>query len=382
MKILQLGKFYPVRGGVEKVMYDLMLGLSERGVDCDMLCALEKGGSLVTTINAHARLIGRHTWMKVAATMISPAMIFSLRKICREYDIIHVHHPDPMACLALLLSGYKGKVVLHWHSDIEKQKTLLKLYRPLQEWLLRRADLIVGTTPVYTAESPCLVRVQHKIVCLPIGVDPIVPEPGKVDALKKTYPGKKIIFSLGRLVAYKGYRWLVEAARYLDDSYVVLIGGAGPLLWELLAYIEIWGLEDKVKLLGRISDEDLPAYYGASTLFCLSSVQKTEAFGIVQIEAMSCGKPVVATRIPHSGVSWVNEQGVSGLNVAPKNAKELAEAIMKIAGEEETYRTFAAGAEKRYRDMFTKDKMINNVLDIYNKLWMKQELSQREQQIP
>lgn len=382
MKILQLGKFYPVRGGVEKVMYDLMSGLSERGVDCDMLCALEKGGSQVTTINAHARLIGCHTWMKVAATMISPAMIFSLRKICREYDIIHVHHPDPMACLALLLSGYKGKVVLHWHSDIEKQKTLLKLYRPLQEWLLRRADLIVGTTPVYTAESPCLVRVQHKIVCLPIGVDPIVPEPGKVDALKKTYPGKKIIFSLGRLVAYKGYRWLVEAARYLDDSYVVLIGGAGPLLWELLAYIEIWGLEDKVKLLGRISDEDLPAYYGASTLFCLSSVQKTEAFGIVQIEAMSCGKPVVATRIPHSGVSWVNEQGVSGLNVAPKNAKELAEAIMKIAGEEETYRTFAAGAEKRYRDMFTKDKMINNVLDIYNKLWMKQELSQREQQIP
>ena len=136
LKILQLGKFYPVRGGVEKVMYDLMTGLSERGVDCDMLCALSQGGSRTIAINAHACLIGCRTWMKVAATMISPAMIFSLRKRCGEYDIIHVHHPDPMACLALFLSGYRGKVVLHWHADIEKQKMLLELYRPLQEWLL------------------------------------------------------------------------------------------------------------------------------------------------------------------------------------------------------------------------------------------------------
>mgnify|MGYP000783898341 CR=1 FL=1 len=178
MKILQLGKFHPVRGGVEKVMYDLMTGLSERGVDCDMLCALSQGGSRTIPVNAHARLIGCRTWAKVAATMISPAMIFSLRKRCGEYDIIHVHHPDPMACLALFLSGYRGKVVLHWHSDIEKQKTLLRLYRPLQEWLLGRADLIVGTTPVYTAESPCLVRVRHKTACLPIGVDPVVPAEG------------------------------------------------------------------------------------------------------------------------------------------------------------------------------------------------------------
>lgn len=371
MRILQLGKFYPLCGGVEKVMYDLMQGLSERGVDCDMMCALSKGGSQVKVINEHARLIGCRTLIKVAATMISPAMIFSLRKKCSEYDIIHVHHPDPMACLALFLSGYKGKVVLHWHADIGKQKVLLKLYRPLQEWLLRRADLIVGTTPVYTAESPCLVRVQHKIACLPIGVAPVVTDPEMANALKRKYPGKKIIFSLGRLVHYKGYRHLIEAAHYLGDDYVVLIGGYGPLIYDLLAETETWGVMDKVKLLGRIPDEDLPAYYGACTLFCLSSVQKTEAFGIVQIEAMSCGKPIVATSIPHSGVSWVNEHGVSGLNVAPEDARGLADAIMAIADDDQTYRKFSAGAEKRYQDMFSKDKMINNVLTIYNKLWMK-----------
>lgn len=352
-------------------MYDLMLGLSTRGVDCDMLCALSRGGSQVVDINAHARLIDCHTWMKVAATMISPAMIFSLRRRCGEYDIIHVHHPDPMACLALFLSGYKGKVVLHWHADVEKQKMLLKLYRPLQEWLLKRADVIVGTTPVYLAESPFLTRVQPKVKCLPIGIEPVPACPERTGELLGRYPEKKIIFALGRLVEYKGYRYLIEATRYLGDDYVVLIGGEGVLKEELQNEIVTLGAEEKVKLLGRIPDEELPAYYNACTLFCLSSIQKTEAFGIVQIEAMSCGKPVVATRIPHSGVAWVNEHGVSGLNVMPRDAKALADAIRTIAGDELAYRKFSAGAEKRYRDMFTKDKMINNVLDIYNKLWMK-----------
>jgi hypothetical protein len=73
-----------------------------------------------------------------------------------EYDIIHVHHPDPMAALALFCSGYKGRVVLHWHSDILKQKVLLKFYMPLQRWLLKRAEVLVGTTPIYVKESPLL----------------------------------------------------------------------------------------------------------------------------------------------------------------------------------------------------------------------------------
>ena len=112
----------------------------------------------------------------------------------------------------------------------------------------------------------------------------------RVAAIREKYPCKKIVFSLGRLVAYKGYEYLIEAARFLDDDYVLLIGGTGPLKAELDEKIKMLGLEGKVVLLGRVSDEDLPAYYGACELFCLSSVQKTEAFGIVQIEAMSCGK--------------------------------------------------------------------------------------------
>lgn len=365
LKVLQLGKFYPIRGGVEKVAYDLMIGLSEQNVYCDMMCAALQGGNRIIPVNDHAKIICCHTWLKAAATMISPAMIFALRKIQKQYDIIHVHHPDPMACLALFLSGYKGKVILHWHSDIQKQKTLLKLYQPLQEWLLRRACLVVGTTPVYLSESPFLQKVQRKTVCLPIGVEPMKPIPEKAEAIRRKYNGKKIVFSLGRLVAYKGYHFLVAAATFLKDNFVVLIGGTGALKDELQKEINELGLQKNVELLGRISDEDLPAYYGACDVFCLSSVQKTEAFGIVQIEAMSCGKPIVATNIPQSGVSWVNKNGISGLNVTPGNARELAKAIEEVTKDKTVYQHYATGVTNRYKELFTKEKMIEKCLNIY-----------------
>lgn len=371
MRILQLGKFYPVFGGVEKVMFDLMKGLSERQVDCDMLCASAEEEACMIEINEHAHLIGCHTWVKAYATMISPSMIMTLKKKCNEYDIIHVHHPDPMACLALFLSGYKGKVVLHWHADIEKQKVLLQFYRPLQEWLLKRADLIVGTTPTYLTESPHLKQVQAKTMHLPIGIEPVCPDAKKVEAIRKRYEGKKIIFALGRLVAYKGFENLIRAAVHLSDDYMVLIGGDGPLMYKLLSEVETWGLQEKVALLGRVQDEDLPSYYGACDIFCLPSVQKTEAFGIVQIEAMSCGKPVVATNIKGSGVAWVNMHGFSGRNVPVREPQALAEAIMEIAGDEETYHTYSRNAEARYRQAFTSEQMIDNVLKIYNELWKK-----------
>ena len=365
LKILQLGKFYPIRGGIEKVAYDLTVGLSEQHTDCDMMCAAIQGGNRIIPINEHARIICCHTWMKAAATMISPAMVFILRKMQRQYDIIHVHHPDPMACLALFLSGYKGRVILHWHSDILKQQFLLKLYKPLQQWLIRRADLIIGTSPVYLAESPFLQKVQEKTVCLPIGIAPVKQDLKKTEEIRERYRGKKIVFSLGRLVPYKGYRYLINAAKYLDESYVILIGGTGPLKDDLQKEIEEQNLSEKVFLAGRISDEELSGYYGACDVFCLSSIQKTEAFGIVQIEAMSCGKPVIATNIPHSGVAWVNAHGISGLNVNPEDAHRLAEAIKAVTEDEAAYKRYSEGAASRYRELFTKEKMISKCLNIY-----------------
>ncbi|MGN0231012.1 MAG: glycosyltransferase [Muribaculaceae bacterium] len=366
MKILQVGKFYPIVGGVEKVMYNLMLGLAERGVECDMLCAASSGGSRTIEVAPRARVIACRTLAKVAATMISPSLVATMRRIAANYDIVHIHHPDPAACLALMCSGYKGRVVLHWHSDIVKQRRLLKLYAPLQNWMLHRADLIVGTSPVYLAESPHLQDVRHKTRCLPIGVAPIVPDAAKAAAIRAQYPGKKIVFSLGRLVPYKGFKYLIRAAKHLGDDYVVLIGGCGMLHDDLQREIAENGVGNRVKLLGYVSDADLPNFYEACTLFCLPSVQRTEAFGIVQIEAMSCARPIVATRIPGSGVSWVNQHGKSGLNVDPRDPKGLADAIKAVTNDQTTYNRYSQGALERYRSVFTLDHMIENCLLYYD----------------
>lgn len=424
MKILQLGKFYPVLGGVEKVMFDLTVGLSEtgfseeglsetgfsevgfsevglskvglskvgfsevglskeglseaglskeglseEGVECDMMCAASDGrrrrGTEVIRLNPHGRILCHRTLIEAAKTMIAPSMVTRLRRIAKDYDIIHIHHPDPMAAMALRLSGYKGKVVLHWHSDILSQKALLRFYLPIQNWLIKRADTIVGTTPVYLAESPYLQGVQKKCRCIPIGIEPVISDSAREQEIRNEYSGRRLIFSLGRLVEYKGYRYLIEAAKYLDDSFMILIGGGGPLRESLQREIDELGVGRRVKLLGKVPQEDLASYYGACELFCMSSVMKTEAFGIVQIEAMSAGRPVVATKIPESGVSWVNEDGVSGINVAPRDSKAIAEAILTITDNEATWKKFSAGAAKRFAENFTKEKMISRCLNIY-----------------
>lgn len=368
MKVLQLGKFYPIRGGVEKVMWDLTRGLSASGIECDMLCACFKGdmpdGGIIR-FNDKGRVICVRALKKVAATMLSPAMISWLRKHCREYDIIHVHHPDPMAALALRLSGFRGRVFLHWHSDILKQRFLLTFYRPLQSWLIRRAECIIGTTPIYVKESPFLQKVQDKITYVPIGVEPVEYDSEAVARLRARYPGKRIVFSLGRLVGYKGYEHLVDAAALLPDDYVVAIGGDGPLHDSLAAQIGRLGLAGKVLLLGYLDDEEAHNWFAACDIYVMSSVWKTEAFGIVQIEAMSCGKPVVATRIPGSGVSWVNEHGISGLNVTPGDAGGLADAILQITLNNCNFASYSGNARQRYIDNFTFDKMIQNVINIY-----------------
>ena len=366
MKILQLGKFYPIRGGVEKVMWDLTRGLSERGTDCDMLCAeLGIREPHIIQMNSHGRVVCLPAKTKKAGTMIAPKMIGWLRRHRNEYDIVHIHHPDPMACLALRLSGYKGRVIVHWHSDIVSQRFFLAFYRPLQRWLLRRCDTVVGTTPVYLRESPDLRKFQDKTLAVPIGIDPVLPDAGKVASFRARYPGKKIVLSLGRMIPYKGYAYLIGAMSYLPDDYVLVLAGQGPQKEALEKLAKEQGNEKRIIFTGYVEDDDVPTLFGACDVFVLSSMMKTEAFGIVQLEAFSCGRPVVATRIPESGVSWVNEDGVSGINVPVCDAAAIAGAVEKICGGQ--WQRYSDGARARYGRLFRFEMMIEKIEELYEK---------------
>lgn len=367
MKILHIGKYWPMKGGMETVINDITRHFSGKGHQCDMLCVATKEPGIYT-INENCKIISVPAYCNVAKTALSSQMITTLRKIANNYDVIHIHCPNPIGNVALLLANFKGKVIVHWHSDIIKQKHLLRLYEPLQNLMLKKANIIIGTSDAYLEGSPCLRNVIEKTHSCPIGVTQVEPKENDVQCIKSRYNNRKIILSVGRLTEYKGHKYLIEAAKYLNDEYIILIAGIGSLQTQLEKQIISEKLQNKVILLGKLSDAELHNHYGACDVFCLSSIWKSEAFGVVQIEAMSCGKPVVATNIEGSGVPWVNKHGYSGLNVPPMDSVAIANAIKEITIDESLYRGYSQNALLRYQKLFTKEKMLARCEEIYNVL--------------
>jgi rhamnosyl/mannosyltransferase len=312
----------------------------------------------------------------IFATSIAPSFITKLISLKGDYDVLHVHFPNPMAALALYFIRPSNKIVVHWHSDIIRQRKIYTLFRPLEKWVLKRADKIIGTSEKYIYGSKALRNFLHKTTVVPLGIstDRFADNPVKDHALKTRFGTKKIVFSLGRLVYYKGFEQLVEAAKYLDDNTVVLIGGDGELRKKLEALIVQSRLENKVKLLGRIPDDEIASYYQACDVFCLPSTQRSEAFGVVQLEAMYFGKPIIATEIPGSGVSWVNQHNITGLNVPANNAYALSQAINNVLGNPQLATTFGINAKKRFHDVFTRTEMVHSIAEIYKRLLAPEEV--------
>lgn len=363
---MQLAKFYPpFNGGIETTVRDISNGLAQRGWQVEVLCsntkwrtAREPGPIAVTRV---ASLI------QIASTSISPMLVPWLARRQSEQDVIHVHLPNPMANLALWLTRPRAKIVLHWHSDIVKQKRLLKLYEPLQTWLLERADAIFATSSMYAESSPWLHAYMDKTHVAPSCVeDPLqitTSEQRRLAAtrVREAWPNKRIVFALGRMTYYKGFDVLIEAARRLPEDVVVLIGGDGELLELLRQQVSDSGLKNRVHLLGHVSGEDLPGYFEAAEVFCLPSLVRSEAFGLVMVEAMGYGKPVVATDIEGSGVPWVNLQGESGLNAKPGDPVSLANCICSVLDDPELSDRLGSGGRRRFESLFTLDKMLDVV---------------------
>jgi len=366
-RVLQLGKFYPPDlGGIETAIFNITEELNQRGIKCDVLCSNSKMEYQEDVINGYV-VYRTKSFGKIASTSITPQMIFKLREIIHKYDLIHVHHPDPMANLALFLTELKGKkILLHYHADIIRQKFLLKLYKPLLLWMMKRADAIIATSPNYVEGSPFLKRFREKVHIIPLGIRELFFEENKVRAIREHFKGKKIVFSIGRMVYYKGFEYLIEAAKFLGKDYVILIGGDGPERKKLEKMAS--RVKDKVFLPGKISRNEIGNYYQACDIFCLPSIERTEAFSVAIVEALSFGKPVVATQIPFSGVPWVNQEGVTGFNVPPRDPKALAEAIIRICEDEKLYQKMSQQAKQRFKERFTVKVMVDQIVRLYEKL--------------
>lgn len=352
-------------GGVERVVEELVPALNRfSDVTADVLCQADVASTY--QLPDKGRVIQRKTDVALSSAALSWGDLQSWRTIAHEYDAVHVHVPWPQSNLNLFLKTFSGAVIVHWHSDIVRQKVAYMAYRPLERWLLRRADKICVTSPKLLQESPSLEGVRHKAIAIPIGISDIKShDVDGGDALQREYGGRPMIFALGRLVTYKGFEYLIRAAKEIRQPAIILIAGEGPLRGQLEAMISDCGVTDRVRLLGALSNDAVHRLMQSCDLFCLPSVERSEAFAIAQIEAMRAGRPVVSTRIPGSGVDWVNQDGVTGFTVATRSEKALANAINMLLGDERMLRKFGLDARRRYEDVFTEARMAENVRRTY-----------------
>jgi len=369
-KVLQLSKYYnPYSGGIESVVLDISEGLVSSGFDTTVLATDKSNLDRISRINGVC-VIRSKEYINVASTSISPRYVADTLINCNQ-KIIHVHLPNPLSNLALFFAWILGKdisnIVIHWHSDIVKQKSLLFFYSPLLNWLLRKSKVIITTSHRYLNYSAQLRDFKQKAIVIPIGIDSLESKVNKsiVESIKNRHSGKKIVFSLGRHIYYKGFEFLLEAASFVENT-IFLIGGIGPDTEKYHQMIKAMGLQNKVFLIGKVPDKELPSYYSAADVFCFPSIEKSEAFGVVQLESMSVGTPVISTDIKGSGVPWVNKHMESGIICKPKSSEQLAEAINILVANDLLLEKLACGAKNRFSSKFTKDHMVEKIVDIYN----------------
>ncbi len=371
MRALQISKFYPpILGGIETVAWELAEGLAKLGVTSDILCSHHASRS------AHERWpAGYEVWRsgsvgRMLSTSVAPSMPWKLRRLIQSADLIHIHMPDPMAATALWAVRPSQPVVVHWHSDVVRQRRALALYEPLQNWVLSRSDAIIATSRPYAESSLPLQPWLDKVHVIPIGIsDNHGPASEAVaDAVRRRFAGRRIVFALGRMTYYKGFNVLIEAAKALPADCAVIIGGSGDLLDSYRDHVRDAGLQSRVFLVGQIPDHELAGYFEACDVFCMPSIVRAEAYGIAVVEAMSMGKPVVASDIPGSGVPWVNQHGVTGLNVSAGDPSALAEALIRLLDDPVSRHTLGQAARARYLNEFRAPLMSERTLALYRQL--------------
>jgi glycosyltransferase involved in cell wall biosynthesis len=370
-RTLQLSKFYPpVMGGIETVAWELTEGLNRAGMPTDVLCSHHLPRTVVDVAEAGYAIVRAASLGRVLSTSVAPAMVRELARLRDAYDVIHLHMPDPMGALAVFLTRPAAKLVVHWHSDVVRQRVAMHAYRHLQDWVLRRADAVVATSLAYAQASDALRAFQDKVTVIPIGIgDARQQARAETTAdIRGRFPGCRLVFALGRMTHYKGFEVLVRAAERLPADCRVLIGGDGQRLAQLQRDVARRDLDDKVVLLGHVQDNELFSWFEACDVFCMPSTLRAEAYGVAMVEAMVMGRPIVASDIPGSGVPWVNQHERTGLNVPVGDADALAGALCRLLDDVPLRRRMGATARGRYQHEFRADLMTERTLDLYDAL--------------
>ena len=372
-----VNKYYspPHVGGVEAVVRTLSEGLVEHaGARVRALVSNEGGERLEETLGG-VEVVRLPRRLALSSAPVAAGMTGALRdELLRQGpsgpeppEVVNLHAPYPWGELSFLRARLDVPSVVLYHSDIVRQKRLLAAYRPFLERFLDRVDLIVASSPNMVRRSPFLAPRAEKCRVVPFGLPAAYMNAsarviGRAAELRAAHPGRKLVLFVGRLVYYKGIDVLVRAMANVDADLVIV--GRGPLEDDVRQLTAALGAGARTTFLAPQHDDELLAWYQAADILCLPSVARSEAFGLVQIEAHAAGTPVVSTDLP-TGVPYANCDGVTGLVVPPGDAAALAAALRRLLADDELRARLGAQAQERAQREFTVPRMVARTLEVY-----------------
>jgi rhamnosyl/mannosyltransferase len=363
LAILHVYKDYaPVIGGIENHVGQLARAQAAAGHTVTVLVTDPAGGGRVA-VEQGVKVSRARRLATVASTPLSWDLARQLA--AQRPDLTHLHVPYPVAEAAWLARG-RPPLVVTYHSDVVRQRALGALWAPGLRRLLQRAARVLATNPNYAASSPFLRRVEAgRLAIVPLGIDPAPFEAARERAGWPATDGSRLVF-VGRLRYYKGLEVLLAAMPSLPGVTLTVIGD-GPEGPALAAQAAALGLEARVRWLGSLPDEALPAQLAAADTYVLPAVARSEAFGIVLLQAMAAGLPLVTTELG-TGTSWVNRHGETGLVVPPRDPAALAAALQALQADAARREALGRAGQARVRAEFTETAMVQRVEAVYREL--------------
>ena len=363
MKILHIYKdYYPVLGGIENHIRLLAEAQARRGHEVTILATGPGPRTLCEVLNG-VRVIKAGRLATIASAPLSVTLPLILAR--QRPDIAHLHFPYPVGEVAQWLLGRAQRTVMTYHSDVVRQRGWLRLYSPVMRRVLKAMDRILVTSPQYLHSSPFLQPVLGRCQVVPLGIDVgrfLAADPARIESLRREL-GQPLLLFVGRLRYYKGLHYLLRALVELEGVHLAVVG-RGPMEAEWKALAVDLGLQERVHFVGEVPDEDLAAYYHASDLFVLPACERSEAYGLVQVEALAAGVPVISTELG-TGTSFVNQHGETGLVVPPRDPGALAEACRELLGDEERRQRLGMQGRARALAEFGVERMVERVEEAY-----------------
>lgn len=367
MRILHFYKtsFPDTMGGVEQVINQIARGASKLGVTTDVLSLTPDRVPRTIEIDGYLAHRARLD-LQIASTGFSASAFLRFAQLAKQADVIHYHFPWPFMDVVHFATRVRKPTLVTYHSDIIRQKKLLKIYQPLQKLFLGDVDRIVATSPNYLATSDVLAKYKNKVSVIPIGLDKgtyPVPSSEKLAYWRDRLAPKFFLF-VGVIRYYKGLHILIEAAQGTD--YPIMIVGAGPIQEELKAQVEKLGITN-VHFLGHLPDEDKVALLHLSYAVVFPSHLRSEAFGISLLEGAMYGKPMISSEIG-TGTTFINIADETGLVVPPSDPLAMRQAMRYLWDNPEQAAEMGRRAEARYWQHFTADQMVEAYVKLYRAL--------------